>query len=69
MKRSFSIIALLVAMVFVFAACGGPAVPTLTDRWQDGEMMYFESELPEDFLSMVEAWRRYSSASACYMNE
>ncbi len=32
-----------------------------------GEMMFFDSELPEDFISMVEAWRRYSSASAAYM--
>lgn len=34
-----------------------------------GEMMFFDSELPEDFLSMVDAWRRYSSASAGYMND
>ncbi len=34
-----------------------------------GEEMYFDSELPEDFLSMVDAWRRYSSASAGYLNE
>ncbi len=32
-----------------------------------GEQMYFNSELPEDFKAMVEAWRRYSSASAAYM--
>ena len=34
-----------------------------------GEMMHFDSELPDDFLSMVDAWRRYSSASAGYLNE
>jgi 23S rRNA pseudouridine1911/1915/1917 synthase len=34
-----------------------------------GEMMFFDSELPEDFLAMVDAWRRYSSASAGYMND
>ncbi|MBR2318976.1 MAG: RluA family pseudouridine synthase [Bacteroidaceae bacterium] len=32
-----------------------------------GEMMFFDSELPADFLAMVDAWRRYSSASAVYM--
>lgn len=32
-----------------------------------GETMFFDSELPSDFVSMVEAWRRYSSASAAYM--
>jgi 23S rRNA pseudouridine1911/1915/1917 synthase len=32
-----------------------------------GETMFFDSELPTDFVSMVEAWRRYSSASAAYM--
>ena len=34
-----------------------------------GEMMFFDSELPQDFLAMVEAWRKYSSASAGYMND
>jgi len=34
-----------------------------------GEMMFFDSELPQDFLAMVEAWRKYSSASAAYMND
>ena len=34
-----------------------------------GEMMHFDSELPEDFLSMVDAWRRYASASAGFLNE
>lgn len=34
-----------------------------------GKMMHFDSELPEDFLSMVDAWRRYSSASAGYLND
>ena len=33
-----------------------------------GEMMHFDSELPEDFLAMVDAWRRYSSASAGFLN-
>ena len=28
------------------------------------EKMFFDSELPSDFVSMVDAWRRYSSASA-----
>jgi 23S rRNA pseudouridine1911/1915/1917 synthase len=30
------------------------------------EMMYFESELPEDFEKLLSAWRNYSSASANY---
>ena len=34
-----------------------------------GEEMYFNSELPEDFVAMVDAWRRYSSASAAYLEE
>lgn len=34
-----------------------------------GEEMFFNSDLPEDFVSMVEAWRRYSGASAAYMND
>jgi 23S rRNA pseudouridine1911/1915/1917 synthase len=34
-----------------------------------GEMMFFDSELPADFISMVEAWRRYSSASVAYLEE
>lgn len=34
-----------------------------------GKMMHFDSELPEDFLSMVDAWRRYSSASAGYLDD
>ena len=33
------------------------------------EMMFFDSELPTDFIAMVEAWRRYSSASAAYLEE
>ena len=33
------------------------------------EMMFFDSELPTDFISMVEAWRRYSRASAAYLEE
>ena len=48
MKRSFSIIALLVAMVFVLTACGGPAVPTLTDRWANGETALFEISLADE---------------------
>ena len=34
-----------------------------------GEQMFFDSELPDDFLAMVDAWRRYSSASAGFMAE
>ena len=34
-----------------------------------GKEMYFDSELPGDFVSMVEAWRRYSSASAAFLDE
>jgi 23S rRNA pseudouridine1911/1915/1917 synthase len=34
-----------------------------------GEQMFFDSELPDDFLAMVDAWRRYSSASAAYLEE
>ena len=34
-----------------------------------GEEMYFDSELPSDFVAMVDAWRRYSSASAAYLEE
>ena len=33
------------------------------------EMMFFDSELPNDFIAMVEAWRRYSSASAAYLED
>lgn len=33
-----------------------------------GEMMFFDSELPADFTAMVDAWRRYSSASAAYID-
>ena len=47
MKKSFSIIALLVAMVFVFTACSGPAVPTLKDRWQHGETMEFKISIAD----------------------
>ena len=32
-----------------------------------GEQMFFDSELPQDFVSMVDAWRKYSSASASYI--
>ena len=31
-----------------------------------GEMMFFDSPLPQDFNDLVEAWRRYSLASASY---
>lgn len=31
-----------------------------------GEEMYFNSELPRDFQSLVEAWRVYSASSASY---
>ena len=34
-----------------------------------GEEMYFDSPLPDDFVSMVDAWRRYSAASAGFLNE
>ena len=34
-----------------------------------GKEMYFDSELPSDFIAMVDAWRRYSSASAAYLEE
>lgn len=34
-----------------------------------GEQMFFDSQLPEDFVSMVEAWRRYSSASAGFAEQ
>ncbi len=34
-----------------------------------GKEMYFDSELPSDFVAMVDAWRRYSSASAAYLEE
>ena len=34
-----------------------------------GQEMFFDSSLPEDFLSMVDSWRRYSMASASYMND
>jgi 23S rRNA pseudouridine1911/1915/1917 synthase len=34
-----------------------------------GEQMFFDSALPDDFVSMVDAWRRYSSASSSYMDE
>jgi 23S rRNA pseudouridine1911/1915/1917 synthase len=32
-----------------------------------GEQMFFDSELPQDFVAMVEAWRKYSSASAGFL--
>ena len=67
MKKSFSIIALLVAMVFVFAACGGPAVPTLSDRWQDGEFMSFDISLTDvtnvkDFMDEVPTFSKVAGA-------
>ncbi|MBQ5888774.1 MAG: RluA family pseudouridine synthase [Bacteroidaceae bacterium] len=34
-----------------------------------GKEMYFDSELPSDFVAMVDAWRRYSSASAAFLEE
>lgn len=34
-----------------------------------GKMMNFDSELPSDFLAMVDAWRRYSAASAGFLND
>ena len=34
-----------------------------------GKEMYFDSELPADFIAMVDAWRRYSSASAAFLEE
>ena len=34
-----------------------------------GREMFFDSELPSDFLAMVDAWRRYSVASASFMKE
>ena len=30
------------------------------------EMMFFDSELPADFVALLEAWRNYSAASAAY---
>lgn len=30
------------------------------------EMMFFDSELPEDFRNLINAWRNYSQASAAY---
>ena len=30
------------------------------------EMMFFDSELPADFVAMLDAWRNYSSASVAY---
>lgn len=29
-----------------------------------GEQMFFDSELPQDFTNLLDAWRRYSAASA-----
>ena len=34
-----------------------------------GEEMYFDSPLPSDFVAMTDAWRRYSSASAAYLED
>lgn len=31
-----------------------------------GEMMNFDSQLPEDFQALLAAWRKYSSSSAAY---
>lgn len=31
-----------------------------------GEMMHFDSELPDDFLALLKAWRNYSLSSAAY---
>ena len=31
-----------------------------------GEMMFFDSPLPQDFEALLEAWRKYSQASAAY---
>ncbi|MBR2030228.1 MAG: hypothetical protein IJ999_04925 [Clostridia bacterium] len=67
MKKSFSIIALLVAMVFVFTACGGPAVPTLKDRWQSGETMEFKISIADktnvkDFEEEVPTFNKVAGA-------
>ena len=67
MKKSFSIIALLVAMVFVFTACSGPATPTLSDRWQDGEFMSFDISLADvtnvkDFMDEVPTFNKVAVA-------
>ena len=67
MKKSFSIIALLVAMVFVFAGCGGAEVPTLADRWQDGEVMCFDISLADetnvkDFEEEVPTYNKVAGA-------
>lgn len=32
-----------------------------------GEEMFFDTELPQDFQLLIEAWRRYSDCSASYM--
>lgn len=67
MKRSFSIIALLVAMVFVLTACGGPAVPTHTDRWANGETASFVISLADetnvkDFAEEVPTYNKVPGA-------
>lgn len=33
------------------------------------EMMFFDSELPRDFMQLIGAWRNYSAASASYNGE
>ena len=48
MKRALSIIALLVAMVFVFAGCSSTPVPTIADRWADGEEVFFKISLADE---------------------
>jgi len=48
MKKSLSIIALLLAMIFVFTACSNPPTPELVDRWESETVTFVISKATED---------------------
>ena len=48
MKRAFSIITLLIAMIFVFTACSTTPTPSIVDRWADGETATFKISLADE---------------------
>lgn len=67
MKRALSIIALLVAMVFVFTGCSNTPTPTIADRWADGETVTFNISLADetnvkDFAEEVPVYNEVAGA-------